>query len=214
MHLGEKATAITRNPLKSLMISNRHTPPLSYPPSILVLALVSVVTLPPRAGAQEMNKPHAVGVTVQAYPAGVILAARASLPIRARSTLTAHAAYNLTDRRDFGEHDNEEGRGPGFGLAFRRYLGALYEGVHLGARADLWFLEIDWEDDAPRRSGTTDIVVLQPTAQAGYTRTVANGRLVLEATVARGFEINIDTQGEAVGEGAILLGGLAMAYRL
>jgi len=161
-----------------------------------------------------MNKPHAVGVTVQAYPAGVILAARASLPIRARSTLTAHAAHNLTDRRDFGEHDNEEGGGPGFGLAFRRYLGTRYEGMHVGVRADLWFLEIDWQDDAPRRSGTTDIVVLQPTAQAGYTRTVANGRLVLEATVALGVEINIDTQGEAVGEGAILLGGLAMAYRL
>ena len=196
------------------MISNRHTPMPGYRTSALVLALVSVVTLPPRAGAQEMNKPHAVGVTVQAYPAGIILAAHASLPIRARSTLTAHAAHNFTDRRDFGEHDNEEGRGPGFGLAFRRYLGARYEGVHLSVRADLWFLEIDWQDDAPRRSGTTDIVVLQPTAQAGYTRTVANGRLVLEATVALGVEINIDTQGEAVGEGAILLGGLAMAYRL
>ena len=41
-----------------------------------------------------------------------------------------------------------------------------------------------------------------------------NGRFVLEATVALGVEINIDTQGEAVGEGAILLGGLAIAYRL
>ena len=194
------------------MISNRHTPMPGYRTSALVLALIGVVTLPPRAGAQE--KPHAVGVTVQAYPAGVILAVRASLPIRARSTLTAHAAHNFTDRRDFGEHDNEEGGGPGFGLAFQRYLGTRYEGVHLGVRADLWFLKIDWQDDAPRRFGTTDIVVFQPTAQAGYTRTVANGSLVLEATVALGVEINIDTQGETVGEGAILLGGFAMAYRL
>ncbi len=185
-----------------------------YRTSALVLALIGVVTLPLRVRAQEMNKPHAVGVTLQAYPAGVILAVRASLPIRARSTLTAYAAYNLTDRRDFGEHDNEEGRGPGFGFAFRRYLGARYQGVHVGARADLWFLKIDWEDDTPRRSGTTDIVVLQPTAQVGYTRTVANGRLVLEATVALGVEINLDTQGEAVGEGAILLGAIGIAYRL
>ena len=79
------------------MISNRHTPPFNYRTSALVLVLIGVVTLPLRAGAQEMNKPHAVGVTVQAYPAGVILAARASLPIRAQSTLTAHAAHNFTE---------------------------------------------------------------------------------------------------------------------
>ena len=170
--------------------------------------------LPSRAEAQQATRPHAVGVTVQAYPAGLIVAGRASLPIRTRSILTAHAAYNSTDRRDFGEHDNEEGGGPGFGVAFRRYLSARYEGWHLGVRTDLWFLEIDWEDDTPPRSGTTDITVLQPTAQAGYAWTVANGRLVLEAIVALGVEINIDTQGEAVGEGAILLGGLSVAYRL
>ena len=187
---------------------------VSYRPSILLLALVGVALLPSRAGAQETTGPRAVGVTVQAYPAGLIVAARASFPIRTRSTLTAHAAYNATDRRDFGEHDNEEGGGPGFGLAFRRYLDARYEGLHFGVRTDLWLLEIDWEDDAPPRTGTTDIVVLQPTAQAGYARTVANGRLVLEGTISLGVEINIDILGEAVGEGAILLGGLALAYRL
>lgn len=186
----------------------------SYRASTLVLVLALMVIRPPCAEAQQKTRPHAAGVTVQAYPAGLIFAVRASFPIQTRSTLTAHAAYNVTDRRDFGEHDNEEGDGPGFGLAFRRYLGARYDGLHLGVRTDLWFMEIDWEDDTPRRMGMTDIVVLQPTAQAGYTRTVAHGRFVLEATVSLGAEINIDIQGEAVGEGAILLGGLAIAYRL
>lgn len=187
---------------------------LPYRASVLLLILAGVVMLPPRAAAQATTGPHALGVTVQAYPAGLIVAGRASLPLGARSTLTAHAAYNATDRRDFGEHDNEEGGGPGVGLAFQRYLGARYDGWHLGVRTDLWFLEIDWENGSPPRTGATDIVVLQPTAQAGYAWTVANGRLVLEAAVALGVEINIDTQGEAVGEGAILLGGLSLAYRL
>lgn len=196
------------------MISIKPTPRFSLRPALLVLVLAGMGMLPSRAAAQKTTGPRAVGVTVQAYPAGVIFAGRVSFPIRTRSTLTTYAAYNNTDRQDFGEHDNEEGGGPGFGLAFRHYLGARYDGWRLGVRTDLWFLEIDWEDDAPPRTGTTDITVLQPTAQAGYSRTVANGRLVLEATVALGLEINVDTQGEAVGEGAILLGGLAIAYRL
>lgn len=192
----------------------RHTPPLSYRASVFVLALMGFALLPPYTAAQENDKAQALGVTIQVYPAGIILAGRTSVPIRTRSTLTVHAAYNRTDRRDFGEHDNEEGGGPGLGLGLRRYLRARYDGWHLGVRTDLWFLEIDWGDDAPQRGGVTNTVVLQPTAQAGYTWTVAKGRLVLEATVSLGVEINVDTQGEPVGEGAILLGGIGVGYRL
>ena len=178
------------------------------------LGLMGLTLMPAETNAQSATRNRALGLALQAYPAGIIVAGRASFPIRSRSTLTVYGGYNLTDRQDFGEHDNEEGGGPGFGVAWHRYLRARYQGLRFGLRTDLWFLEIDWDDDAGPRSGTTDITVLQPTGQVGYSRTVSQGRLLLEATVSLGLEINIDTQGEPVGEGAILLGGISIAYRL
>ena len=76
----------------------------------------------------------------------------------------------------------------------------------------MWFLQIDWRDDVGNRSGTTDITVLQPTAQGGY-RWLFGDNLTFAATAALGAEINIRTDGEAVGEGAILLIGLELGYR-
>jgi hypothetical protein len=181
---------------------------------LLVLAAsLAAGVVPTAAMAQGAAHTHAIGATAQLYPAGVNLAARASFPIGDRNTLSAHGGYNVTDRRDFGEHDNEEGGGPGFGFAVRRYLEERYNGFHIGVRTDLWFLAIDWEDNAPPRSDRTNVVVLQPTAQAGYSRTLSGGRVVLEATVSLGAEINVRTGGEAVGEGAILLVGVGIAYR-
>ena len=51
--------------------------------------------------------------------------------------------------------------------------------------------------------GETDIWVLQPTVRAGY-------RLMstLDLSASLGAEINVSTDGEPVGEGAILLVGL------
>jgi len=69
---------------------------------------------------------------------------------------------------------------------------------------DLWFLDIDWKDD-PNLSGSTDVVVLQPTVEGGYAWWLGPGRLELLAAV--GAEINVDEDGEDVGDGAIGLIG-------
>ena len=184
-----------------------------YRPALVILVMLAIIW-PTESQAQASTKPRAFGVKVQAYPAGLIVAVQGSFAVGHKDAVRAFAAYNATDRRDFGEHDNEEGGGPGFGLAWRHYLAAGHQGIHFGARTDLWFLEIDWEDDAGPRAGTTDITVLQSAAQMGYTWTAAQDRLVLEGTVALGAEINVRTQGEPVGEGAILLVGFGVTYRL
>lgn len=153
-----------------------------------------------------------IGAQLQAYPAGVIPAVSISKSIGHRQFFTLLAGYNFTERRDFGKHDNEEGGGPGFGTAWRYYFRNRQGGWYLGARTDVWFLQIDWRDDVGNRSGTTDITVLQPTAQGGY-RWLFGDNLTFAATAALGAEINIRTDGEAVGEGAILLIGLELGYR-
>lgn len=168
------------------------------------------------AGQGTMTR-GALGFEAQAYPAGFNAAARFSYGLGPHDAVLAYAGYNATDRRDWGEHFNEEGGGPGGGLAWRHYLRDGRSGLHFGVRADLWFLEIDWHDGpppAPRsEGGSTDVVVFQPTAQGGYTLPLGEGGFQIEGTVALGAEVNVQTEGEAVGQGAILLVGVGFAYR-
>ena len=148
-----------------------------------------------------------VGLNVQAYPAGLITEVEFVVPIDDNQALLFRAGYNFTDRRDFGEHDNEEGGGPGLTLGYRYATRDLAEGWFFGARADLWFMKIDWKD--PGRSGTTDVVVLQPTAEVGYTFPLS-ATWSVQPFLALGAEINVDTDGEDVGDGAIFLVGVSL----
>lgn len=175
----------------------------------LLVASVAV----PEVGAQAPQ----LRAEAQGYPAGLIMSGQLGLAVAPATRVLLIAGYNTTDRRDWGTQDDETGSGPGFGLAARRYFGADDTGVHLGLRADLWFLDIDWQREAPVGPvvfGTTAVVVLQPTGQIGYTWGFAENRWCLDLTVALGVEINVRTEGEPVGEGAILLGGLGLSYQL
>ncbi len=152
------------------------------------------------------------GLDVQGYPAGVITTARADWEVSPRRTVSVHAGYNATDRQDFGEHDDETGGGPGLGVSGRHYFGEEHAGWFAGGRLDLWLLDIDWEDDSPSRAGSSDAVVLQPTVQGGYRWDFGDGDWSLDLYGAAGAEINLDTDGEDVGEGAIGLLGVALTY--
>ncbi len=179
-------------------------------PVLAALALTAGCKLPAPPPSEEGVFDMAAGFEVQAYPAGVIYGAHGQIAIDTAEVLTVRAAVNDTDRQDFGEFDDEQGEGIGGGVGYRRYLGGFYDGWMWGARVDLWDLEIDWREDGGA-TGTTDVLVLQPTVEAGYTwwlDELRTWRLTLSAAV--GAEINIDTDGEDVGEGAIGLLGVTL----
>lgn len=155
-----------------------------------------------------------LGPEVQIYPTGVILGLHAQIPHFEKGMLTIRLGYNFTDRRDLGENDDEEGEGPGGGVGYRHYFGPEHTGWLVGGRVDVWDLEIDWEEDSNppgRRKGTTDVIVVQPTLEGGYSYRLG-GRWRVDLTLSLGAEINVDTDGEDVGEGAILLGGATFVY--
>ena len=154
-----------------------------------------------------------IGSEAQLYPAGLIAAAVFQTSVGARDAVALHAAYNLTDRRDFGRHDSEEGNGPGAGASWHHVFGDGTTGVTVGARMDFWRLTIDWRDN-PNRTGTTKVTVWQPTARVGYQWVAGSGHWSFGPTVGFGLEVNVSTTGEAVGEGPILLGGFRVVYGL
>lgn len=148
----------------------------------------------------------------QAYPTGLIPGLRLEKGFAGKHALHLRGGYQLIDHRDLGKHDDETGQGYGFTAGYKRYFKEEYKGFHLGLRNDIWFNTIDWTTNAPPSKGTTKIVVLQPTAEAGWLFLLGS-HFTLTPSLALGYEINVKTEGEPTGEGMILLIGLQTGYR-
>jgi len=179
--------------------------------TISLVSLVATLAFGLSSTATGQGRESAgLGFEAQVYPSGGIFTARGALRLSDSDMLLGYVGYNLAERGSNGEHANEEGGGPGVGVAWRHYFGEFRSGWHLGIRTDLWFMDIDWTD--PNDSGRTGITVLQPTAQGGYTF-LLDDDWVIDVGVSVGAEINVSTDGAPVGEGAILLLGVGTEYR-
>jgi len=148
----------------------------------------------------------------QVYPAGQIGYVGVSYAFASHWAGGLSVGYNRARRQDFGVHDDERGDGSGIRVhgtyRFRPEGSSLVAGVHL----DLWQLTIEWIDfpptpTGPISAGLTEITVLQPTASLGYVW-VLSPRIHVGAHMALGAEVNVRTDGQEVGQGAILLGGI------
>lgn len=180
------------------------------PIPILFLVLASLPACKASMDLEILTDPESrIGAEVQAYPAGVIPGVRWEWPRSDRDVWFGRFAYNFADRGDFGEHDDESGGGFGLGAGWRRWQDDQKLGWHYGARLDFWDLDIDWRDNAPTtRQGATNVLVVQPTIEGGYSWNVRKGGR-LDLTLGLGAELNVSTDGEDVGEGAILLLGIS-----
>ena len=160
--------------------------------------------------------PIGAGLEVQGDLAGFITGVRGDFVFSPHWSGNLRAGYNFARRRDLGEHDDETGGGPGLSFGARYYFRENYQGLFLGFRSDLWLMDIDWEDEIPNAEpemGTTDITVVQPMAEGGYTFLFGQGGWSVSLKVSLGFEVNVKTKGEEVGEGPISLLGLTLNKR-
>jgi len=151
----------------------------------------------------------------QAYPTGLIPGMRFEA---ASGKNAGHIRLGLNWIRhgSAGVHDNERGQGFGFSLGYKRYFTENHLGYFVELKNDLWFNEIDWKDNLnlPNEfGGRSDVVVTQPTIGAGYMFQL-NPYMVISPTLAFGYEVNLWTDGEPTGEGAIFLLGFHTGWRL
>ena len=165
--------------------------------------------------AQETNG-WDLGMEIQLYPTGIIPGIRAAYHTNPKDEIHLRLGYQFIDHRDLGVQAEEAGNGWGFTLGYRRYLKPTSGAWSIGIRSDLWWNSIDWNNgqgSIPYYFGTTDLLVLQPTAEVAYTFLLENGGLSICPSIAFGYEMNIVTKGEPTGEGAILLVGVLLSQR-
>ncbi len=161
--------------------------------------------------AQDDQKNYSrFGVELQQYPTGFLVGARGEIGLKPHHGFDFRVGYNFVDHRDLGKHASEKGGGFGFTFGYRYYFHQQNTRFFLGIRSDLWFNKIDWED-GPSGSGTTKVVVLQPTAIGGYLFLIKE-KWSITPTLAFGWEINVVENGEPVGQGPILLWGVNIEF--
>ncbi|GIV34222.1 MAG: hypothetical protein KatS3mg031_1757 [Chitinophagales bacterium] len=160
--------------------------------------------------AQGNEHPVSIGPELQFYPAGMIPGVRWSyyLGEQQQNAITLRTGINLTLRHDWGKHEDERGWGTGISSGYNYHFPIRKGKVLFGARGDIWLMQIHWKKDA--RKGESHIVILQPTAEAGYSFILKNFHIA--PTLAFGRELNIITKGEPVGEGWILLLGVVFQW--
>lgn len=151
----------------------------------------------------------------QAYPTGLIPGFRMEYGFAQKNAVHFRIGAQFIDHRDLGVHQEEVGKGYGFTIGYNRYLKEEYEKWHFGVRNDFWFNTIDWKwsiGPAHIPEGTSEVFVLQPTAHLGYLFLFENG-MFITPHVSFGFEVNVKTEGEPTGEGAIVLLGFNVGKR-
>lgn len=153
-----------------------------------------------------------IGIELQAYPTGFIPGVSVDHSISDKGMIHARLGANLFDHRDLGVHDSETGSGWGGSLGYHHYFSEGQKGLFAGVRADVWSNHVEWSDNSPVLMGETDIIVLQPTLQLGYTMRSESGWYIKPA-LGFGIEWNVQTEGEPTGEGAILLLGVQVGKR-
>jgi Protein of unknown function (DUF3575) len=175
--------------------------------------LLSITYLILTSCVHAQTSPNAttdVAFEFQWYPAGTITGLTGSYNFSENHAIQLRVAYNNANRHDFGKHDDEKGGGVGFTVGYRYYFKAGHEKWFAGLRSDLWNLKINWQENDIM--GSTRILVLQPTLEVGYLFRISD-HFFISPSIANGFEINVRTKGEPVGEGLISLIGLQAGWR-
>jgi len=151
-----------------------------------------------------------VGGEFQWYPKGYIYAIHLGYNFPVHHSVQLRLGYNKSNWKEKGIHDNEEGGGPGFSMGYRYYFLVRPHGFFLGARADLWKLTIDWREGT--MNGKSKLWALQPAAELGYMFLI-NDMFFISPSIAAGVQTNIKTEGQAVGDGSVILVGISTGWK-
>ena len=154
-----------------------------------------------------------ISAQVQIYPTGLIPGIKFDHSVSQHGRISIRLGANIFDHGDQGVQDEEEGAGFGFSLGYQYYFIEDKTGLHLELKNDIWWNNVDWFDNELSIGGETDIIVVQPTINLGYTFMLGD-LIAISPSIGFGLEWNVRTDGEPTGEGPIGLIGISAGIRI
>lgn len=148
---------------------------------------------------------RALGVSIQHYPAGIISCLTFENYISQKASLMFRLGLNYADRQDFSPYnDNEKGKGFGGSMGYRRHFELKKGQIVGGLHCDIWNMWINWKNDIGEPNyteGQSYTLVIQPWIEGGYLLNLKSLPIQVGITTGFGREINVITEGKAVGQG-------------
>ena len=152
-----------------------------------------------------------IGAQFQWYPSGTITSLHAAFNSKMHHSVLVQFGYNKSNRKDKGEKEIETGSGWGGALGYRYYFKPFPHKLFIGAKADIYKMEINWADGI--LTGQSRTWTVQPVLEIGYTL-VINDQGFITPFIANGAQINVKTEGDKVGQGFVTLVGISAGFRL
>ncbi|HMK27133.1 MAG TPA: hypothetical protein VK483_13970 [Chitinophagaceae bacterium] len=162
--------------------------------------------------AQDMGfRTTDIGAEYQWYPRGTIYNLHVAFNAKLNHSIQLRLGYNHVPVFNAGSH-KEFGKGWGGGLGYRYYFKPFPYKFFIGARADIWLMDIE-EDYSPTDFGSEpdNYLVLQPALEAGYTF-VINDVLYITPYAAAGFQTQFEG-GAKYGNGFVPTAGISAGFR-
>jgi len=186
---------------------------MHYRTVILGLLLTICYAAKAQNGMVEKERAtHTLGMEFQAYPAGLMPGLSYALGLGSNHEVNFRAGMNFAKRNDWGVQLDERGSGFGVTLGYRYRMQLWNQIFSIGPRCDIWDMDINYEDSrfmGPMAvRSTTEILVVQPTVELAWWKRLGEGPWELGLSLSNGYEINVRTEGEPVGEGFITLIGV------
>lgn len=109
-------------------------------------------------------------------------------------------------------HNHEKGRGWGVALGYRYYFAAIPKRFYIGARADIWMMNM--YHTANLATENTKVMILQPNIEAGHTF-VVNDQFFFTLFIAAGQQITVSSPGDKFnyGNGFVPTAGFSAGWR-
>ena len=152
-----------------------------------------------------------IGAQFQYHLYGTVTSLHAAFNSKIHHSILVQFSYNKANRKDNGEKDIETGSGWGGALGYRYYFRPHPHKLFLGVKADIFKMKIDWVDGI--FTGQTRTWTLQPSLELGYTF-VVNDQGFITPFIANGVQINVQTEGDKVGQGFVPIIGISAGFRL
>jgi hypothetical protein len=161
--------------------------------------------------AQDMGyRTFDVGAQIMNSPKGYSTALHLAFNAAVHNAFLLCIGYNKSDWKDKGKHELENGRGFGISLGYRYYFLVRPHGFFMGLRTDIWQSKINWSQNT--YLGDSKVLAFQPTAEIGYMFLI-NDLFFITPTISGGYQANISTTGEEVGQGFIPQFGLSAGFK-
>ena len=152
-----------------------------------------------------------VGAEFNHYSGGNIYGVHLAFNAKLHSSFIIRAGYNIVNENYSGNYQNEKGGGIAAGIGYRYYLRYKPSGFFIGARADIWNMDIDWTKNL--LTGNTKSTFFIPAFETGY-MLVANDWFFFTPSISVGSRFNVKSGTESIKDGLLVSYGFSAGFKI